>query len=189
MEDTDFDLLFEGRSPEEAKRLRKILAEWRIGDEHSFPVQFALLTLAQWRAAARIPRLVNESSKLLDLKLTEYRQQTATLLNDFNNAVDDKSRTVDEAAAKHRDSAQKILDDLRRHAAAMEQMAEQIQEQLDSSTSGLEKAKRDFEAERKRMETAREQLVTRLNWRDWIWFLSAMTAPLVIGILIGLKWH
>jgi hypothetical protein len=55
MQDTDLDFLFDGLPPEEAKRMRKILAEWRIGDEHSFPVQLALLTRAQWKAAAQTP--------------------------------------------------------------------------------------------------------------------------------------
>ena len=52
MEDTDFDLLCVGLSPDEAKRMRKILAEWSDGDENGFPVQLALLTRAQWHAAA-----------------------------------------------------------------------------------------------------------------------------------------
>ena len=47
MIDTDFDLLCDGVNPAEAKRLRKILAEWCSGDENSFPVQLALLTKAQ----------------------------------------------------------------------------------------------------------------------------------------------
>src|SRR6266513_2196043 len=43
MNDTDFDALCEGASPVEAKRLRKLLADWCDGDEHSFPVQLALI--------------------------------------------------------------------------------------------------------------------------------------------------
>ncbi len=41
MGDSDFDLLCEGASPEEAKRLRKVLAEWCAGDEKGFPAQLA----------------------------------------------------------------------------------------------------------------------------------------------------
>ena len=52
MDNTYFDALCEGATPGEAKRLRKLLAEWCDGDEESFPVQLALLTRAQWRAAA-----------------------------------------------------------------------------------------------------------------------------------------
>ena len=65
MEDTDFDLLCVGLSPDEAKRMRKMLAEWNDGDENGFPVQLAMLTRAQWRAAALVPQAVNESRKLI----------------------------------------------------------------------------------------------------------------------------
>ena len=51
-DDTDFDALCDGAPPAEANRLRKLLADWCNGDEQSFPVQLALLTRAQWRAAA-----------------------------------------------------------------------------------------------------------------------------------------
>ena len=47
MDETDFDVVCEGAPPQEAKRLRKMLAEWCQGDENSFPVQLAMLTRAQ----------------------------------------------------------------------------------------------------------------------------------------------
>jgi len=53
-------LLCEGASPEEAKRLRKVLTDWCAGDENGFPAQLALLTRAQWRAAASVPRSVTK---------------------------------------------------------------------------------------------------------------------------------
>jgi len=60
MEDTDFDSLCAGLSADEAKLFRKMLVEWSDGDENGFPVQLALLTRAQWRAAALVPQAVNE---------------------------------------------------------------------------------------------------------------------------------
>jgi hypothetical protein len=65
MIDTDFDLLCDGVNPAEAKRLRKILADWCSGDENSFPVQLALLTKSQWRAVARMPHMPEGFSKRL----------------------------------------------------------------------------------------------------------------------------
>src|SRR5439155_7147836 len=67
MDETDFDALVESTSPHEVKRLWKVLSEWCDGEENSFPVHLALLTRAQWRAAARIPQLVKESTKLMEL--------------------------------------------------------------------------------------------------------------------------
>jgi hypothetical protein len=84
MEDTDFDFLCNGLSAEEAKRMRKILAEWSDGDEDGFPVQLVMLTRAQWRAAALVPQAVNESRKLIELHLAEYRRQTAALIGNLS---------------------------------------------------------------------------------------------------------
>jgi hypothetical protein len=47
----------DGLPPEHAKRLRKIHAEWCNEDEGSFPFSQPM-TLAQWRAAATVPRSV-----------------------------------------------------------------------------------------------------------------------------------
>ncbi len=76
MDDTCFDLLCKDLSADEARLFRKMLAEWSDGDENGFPVQLALLTRAQWRAAALVPQAVNESRKLIELHLAEYRRQT-----------------------------------------------------------------------------------------------------------------
>src|SRR2546427_9107991 len=101
MDETDFDALVESTSPQEAKRLWKVLSEWCDGDENSFPVHLALLTRAQWRAAARIPQLVKESTKLMELKLTEYRQQTSTLIKDFGRTADGKAKNLENIVTIH----------------------------------------------------------------------------------------
>ena len=76
MEDTDFDFLCEELPPLEAKRLRKILIQWCDGDENSFPVQLALLTRAQWYAAAQTPVLLKQSLELLERKLIDHVHAT-----------------------------------------------------------------------------------------------------------------
>ena len=84
MEDTDFDFLCNGLSTDEAKRMRKILAEWSDGDENGFAVKLVMLTREQWRAAALVPQAVNESRKLIELHLAEYRRQTAALIGNLS---------------------------------------------------------------------------------------------------------
>src|SRR2546427_13064767 len=95
MDETDFDALVESTSPQEAKRLWKVLSEWCDGDENSFPVHLALLTRAQWRAAARIPPLVKETTKLMELKLAEARQQNAALVKEIARAGDSKTKKLE----------------------------------------------------------------------------------------------
>jgi hypothetical protein len=59
---------------EEVDRIHRLLHEWSVGPDNSFPVQLALLTKAQWRIAANLPRLMNDARKLIELHLAEYRR-------------------------------------------------------------------------------------------------------------------
>ena len=72
---------------EEVDRVHRFLHEWGTGPENSFPVQFVLLTRAQLRAAASIPRAIAESRKWLEQHLAEYRRQTADLVTIFLPSV------------------------------------------------------------------------------------------------------
>jgi hypothetical protein len=94
MNDTEFDLLCEGANPAEAKRLRKMLAEWSSGDENSFPVQLALLTKAQWRAVARLPNMVKDAQKQLE---HSQASQRARFADQFASAMEDACRITGDA--------------------------------------------------------------------------------------------
>ncbi len=185
MENTDFDFLIEGVSPEEAKRLRKILAQWCVGDENSFPVQLALLTRAQWRTAAQAPMLLRQSLELLERKLADSRQQTATLLKNFNFAIENKTKALEEIAADHRDVANTVLADLRSQTASARKLLEQMQDELTTGARDLKKFRDDFVAERQRLEEARQRYESHRNWMDWAVFLGLLLSFMGMGILIG----
>jgi hypothetical protein len=51
--------------------------------------------VAQWRAAAQTPVVLKESLELLQSRLAEYSQQTATLLKNFDNVTDTKTKTIE----------------------------------------------------------------------------------------------
>src|ERR1022692_958275 len=87
MDDTCFDLLCKDFSVEEARLFRKMMVEWSDGDENGFPVQLALLTRVQWRAAALVPQAINDSCQLIELHLAEYRRQTKVMLDDFSTTL------------------------------------------------------------------------------------------------------
>ena len=189
MDETDFDIVCEGLPPETAKRFRKILAQWCIGDENSFPVQQALLTRAQWHAAAKIPVLLNQSLELLGLKLAEYRQQTAALLKEFDDIIDDKTQTLENAIAAHSGSSQQTLANLSSYAREAERAAASIREELKCGAHDLKKMKDDLEAERLRMEKVRRDYESKKDWTDWIIFALLLLAMVAIGIGIGLRWR
>jgi hypothetical protein len=79
MKETDLDHLCVGATPDEIRRIYKMVNEWGSGDPNSFPVQLALLTKAQWRAAALIPNTIKDSGKLIEKHLAECRQQCAAI--------------------------------------------------------------------------------------------------------------
>jgi hypothetical protein len=189
MEKTDFDFLCKDLSADEVWQLHKALKDWCNGDENSFPVQLALLTRAQWRAAAQVPVQMKQSLELLDQKLAEYRQQTGTLLKSFNAAVNTKTKELEDILADQRSEAGVILSDLRVHTANAKAAADELQEQLDKGQREMKRILEYTETERKRLDKAvREYDEQRSQW-SVVWFLMLLIAMVVIGYLLGKYWH
>jgi hypothetical protein len=197
MEDTDFDLLSKGLSADEARRLRKIFVEWCDGDENAFPVQLALLTRAQWRASASIPRALHDSRKWLELHLAAYRQQTAALINSLSavgeNQADEIKKIVHSHAETVKHASVLIQDQLRR----TNEVAKQISKQLDDGVSAWNRAKSDMETGREMFRKACKELDDRLTLRelkrDWFTLLGVISIGIVIGVVACLvfafKYH
>jgi len=189
MEPNDFDFLCKDLSADEVRQLSKALKDWCSGDENSFPVQLALLTRAQWRAAAQVPVHMEKSLTLIDQKLGEYRQQTAALLKSFNAAVNTKTTELEDILAGQRDEANIVLTDLRVHTANAKAATDQLQEQLKKGEREMKRILEYTEKERGRLETAvREYDEQRSQW-SVVWFLLLLAAVLAIGYLLGKYWH
>lgn len=189
MEDTDFDSLCDGVPPEEAKRLRRMLNEWCDGSEDSFPAQLALLTRAQWRAAAQTPVVLKESLALLQMRMAEYGRQTAAMLKNFNAAADTKTKALEEVIADHREAADVILADLRGHTATAKKLLAGIEDQLTKGTAELKRFRDQFIVERHRLEEARIRCEQQKHWSDWIVFGILLLAMVGVGICIGWQWR
>jgi hypothetical protein len=186
MSDTDFDALLEGASAQEAKLLWKVLSEWCDGDENSFPVHLALLTRAQWRAAARIPHLVNDSVKLMDLKWAEYRQQTDAVVKDFAKTADARANNLEDIVMRHADAMNQAAAKVRANVNNAEMIAELIKSQLERGAAEWKQAKADFAAERERLEKVRMEMEKQLRRRDWFWFAFIVAGLIGIGIGVGM---
>ena len=190
MEDTDFDSLCAGLSADDARRLRKNFVEWCDGDENGFPVQLALLTRAQWRAAALVPQAVNESRKLIELHLAEYRRQTAELIKNLSAVCEDQTDELKNVVEAHTETVKQasvsIQDQLRRTTEA----ANQIRKQLDDGVSAWNRAKTDMEAGREMFQKACKELDDRLTLRelrrDWLTLLGVSSIGIVIGLIAGI---
>lgn len=186
MDNTDFDLLCDGASPEEAKRLRKVLAEWCNGDEYGFPAQLALLTRTQWRAVAKVPRVIQQCSDALDRKQTDHRQQLGTLASRFDDTVKTGMEDLAAVITLQTKAVQQSVADSRAQLATAESVARKIQDQLDKGSRQWEKAREAFDDECKKLEKAREALDSRETKRDWMVFGLLLLAMVGVGIGLGL---
>src|SRR6266545_1703379 len=145
MENTDFDVLCEGASPAEATQLRKLLADWCNGAENSFPVQLVLLTRAQWRIAASIPRSVDEARKLLHREFTEQRQQTGVLVKGFESTTTAKVAALEDLVKTHTTNTARTVSEIRSHLFDADKTAKQIRGELESGAEKWNSAIMDFQ--------------------------------------------
>lgn len=189
MDDTDFDLLCEGASAAEAKRLRKIMAEWCDGEENSFPVQLALLTRAQWRVAANLPRSVEEARKLLQLEFTNQREQITKLVKDFESTTTAQADKLDSLIESQAASTAQTIAGLRGQLSESEKTAKQIRQELEAGARKWSDAILEFDRAFKRLMQLCADLQAR-PWRShWVMLGLLIMAVFVAGYFIGLHCH
>ncbi|PYK97845.1 MAG: hypothetical protein DME19_14785 [Verrucomicrobia bacterium] len=164
MDNSDFDLLCEGASPEEAKRLRKVLADWCAGDEKGFPAQLALLTRAQWRAAATVPRAVQEARQCLQQQFAEQHRQLTALVNQLEQVTSANLR-----------EQRRLVDKLASDSAELETGAEKWTE-----------VTTEFQTATKRLAQLCADLQSR-PWRShWVLLALLLIATFIAGYFIAL---
>ncbi len=197
MEDTDFDLLCIGMSADEAKRLRKVLAEWSDGDESGFPVQLAMLTRAQWRAAALIPHTIKDSGTLIELLLAQCRHETAAIVENLSTVSKDNAADLKSIVKAHTETVHQASVSIRNQLWETAEVAKQIRKKLDDGVSAWNRARTDLEAGSERFQKSCQELDDRITWRelrrDWLTLLGLIAIGIVIGVFVGLaigfKYH
>lgn len=181
MEDSDFDLLCEGASPEEAKRLRKVLAEWFAGDESGFPLQFVLITRAQWRAAARVTLSVNEALARLLAAMDDREKRFQTSFDDFDQVTASRLDGLKKLETEDVQKRKEAIAVIEAQMLKVQAVAVVIQTDLAQAKAAWTQAKDEFEAERNKLESAEKQMEARLNLRDWIVFALLLVMAAIIG--------
>ena len=145
-------------SAEEAKLFRKIVKEWCDGDENSFPVQLALLTRAQWQAAALIPQAIKDSGKLIEFHLAECRRHVSAIVKNLSTVADLNAVELKGIIKTHTETVNQASVDARNRLWETEEVAKRITGQLNSGFSEWKKAKDNFAAERLNLEKERKEL-------------------------------
>jgi hypothetical protein len=185
MEDTSFDLLCHGLSAGEAKVFRKIVKEWCNGDEDSFPVQLALLTRAQWRAAAEMPLILQKTVAAFDLKLADHQRQMATLVKTLGNAGDDKVKAFEQTVAVHTEAMETVAAKSCDHLEETEKYAREIRKQMEYGLRESDRITKALIDERHRLEGARSDYEKSMEWREVFQFIMVLILATIVGFVIG----
>jgi predicted nucleic acid-binding Zn ribbon protein len=185
MNDTDFDLLCEGASPEEAKRIRKLLAEWCKGDENSFPVQMALLTRAQWRAASRVPQLMSESHTEFERQLGELFGKFMQLVRNYEQSGQTKVKEMDRLLTFHGENVGRSIEQARSQLSAAEKVSARIQGNLKQSAGCWKEAQEAFEEEQRNLALTIRELKKQRDRQEWMAFIWLLILVLVVGMIVG----
>jgi hypothetical protein len=185
----DLSALCHGMTAAEVDRIHRLFHEWKTGPENCFPVQLALLTRAQWIMAASLPRVMNDSRKLIELHLAEYLRQTAAMVNDFSATIDGKSEDLQTVVATHHETVSQASVSIRNMLGEAAETAKQITKSLESGISAWKHAKAEMEAVSQKLRKACEELDDRITWRelrrDWLTLLGLIAIGIAIGVLIG----
>ena len=178
MKETDLDYLGVGATPDEIRHIYKMVIEWSNGDPNSFPVQLALLTKAQWRAAARIPPLLAE-------KLAGHQKEMAASLKNFSSANDAKTKTLEGTIATHTEAMKKVASQSWENLEEIEKYARQIRERMEYGLRESDRITKSFIDERHRLEEARRNYEQSMEWREVFLNLTALIIAMAGGFIIG----
>ena len=186
----DLTVLCHDMTKEEVDRIHRFLHEWGIGPEDSFPVQFALLTRAQLRAAASIPRAIGDSRKWLEQHLAEYRRQTAALTDNFAGMVDIKHGELKDIVLKHAETVKRDALFVSNRLVDANDVAKSIHKNLQAAAAEWNQSQDALERERQRFEKVCRKLDEAINLRGVHWYIIGTLTACVAALLIGhYVWH
>jgi hypothetical protein len=192
MDKHDLAELLNGASAEEVDRIHRLLHEWSVGPESTFPVQLALLTRAQWRMAASVPRLLNDSRKWLELHLTEYRRQSAVLVEQFGDTSSTALEAFESVVGRHTEALKMAVAQSSGHLEETESTARLIKFELEHGTAALkrdlDKVRGELVDERVRMDKARQDLEAKMSIQEWFRLILLSLCMFCLGAGIALMW-
>jgi hypothetical protein len=184
----DLALLCAEMPANEVDRVHRLLHEWNVGPDNSFPVQLALLTKAQWRIAANLPRLMNDARKLIELHLAEYRRQSQAMSDDFADTMDGQNKELKSAVEIHVQATRQAAEQINVQLADAEAVAKRVKSLMESAVSEWRGIKASTTAQCERMEQVSNDLQDRFAWRVSLWGVFWISLTLGFGMFIGHYW-
>ena len=184
----DLAALCAGLTTYEVDRVHRLLHEWNVGPDSNFPVQLALLTRAQWRIAANLPRLMNDARKLIELHLGGYRRQSQAMADDFAGTVDGQNKELKKTVEIHIQATRQAAEQIQVQLADAEAVARRVKSLMEGATSEWQVIKASTTLQCERLGQVSDDLQDRFAWRVMLrsvaWFLLALG----YGICIGHYW-
>jgi hypothetical protein len=189
MDKNDLAALLVDASADEVDRIHRLLHEWSVGPDNSFPVQLALLTKAQWRIAATLPRLMNESRKLLEIQLGEYRRQTQALLDNLSATAQKQIAELKTVVESHAQSTGQAARQVQAQLDDAKAVAKQIKSLMETAASEWSQIKGRTTAQCTRLEQVSKDLEDRFAWRVIIWWAVCIVLAVGLGYSFGIMAH
>jgi hypothetical protein len=184
----DLAALCAGLTTDEVDRVHRLLHEWNVGPEGSFPVQLTLLTRAQWRIAASLPRAMEDSRKLIELHLAEYRRQTQTMVADFSSAAQNQTDELKTAVELHAKITQLAAEQIQVRLNDAETVARRVKSLMETAATEWRSIKASTTAQCERLEQVSNDLQDRFAWRVMLRSVAVFLLALGYGICIGHYW-
>lgn len=185
MDKNDLEGLLVDAPAGEVDRIHRLLHEWSVGPDNSFPVQLALLTKAQWRVAASVPRSVNDSRKLIEQRLAEYRRQAKAMVDDFSSTARIQTEELKTSVETHIQTTRQAAEQIHVQLEDAETVAKQIKSLMENAVSEWKGIKGSTTAQCERLEEVASDLDNRFVWRVILRTAVWLLLTLGIGFCLG----
>ena len=137
-----------------------------------------------------IPRALNDSRKLLELHLAEYRRQTAELVKNLSAVGEDQADELKNIVKAHTEALNQASGSFRSQLKEIGAAAQDIRRHLDDGVSAHHRVKTDLKSGSERFQKTCEELDARITGlqirRDWLTLLGLIFIGIVIGAFIVL---
>jgi len=188
MDRNDLSALLKDASAGEVDRIHRLLHEWSVGPEDSYPVQLALLTRAQWRLAASVPRSLDESRTWLELHLAEYRQHCRAMAADLERSAEKQNKELKRTVESHVQATRQAAEEIKAQLADAEAVAGRVKALMEDAATEWNGIKASTSAQCERLQQVSDDLQDRFAWRVILHMVLWISLAVGFGIFIGHYW-